>query len=93
MRVDYNVPMEEKDGHMVIHDNGNGVAGDEGNGICGMRERVRALGGTLVIESSRQSGTVVRIAIPLTPTDRLLSQAVASAAGTLPSPGPDRLAS
>lgn len=88
------VSMDARACLMVVRDNGHGVAGNEGNGICGMRERVRALGGTLTFESSRQKGTVIRIAIPLTPTDRLLAQVVAPASvAVLPSPGPDRLAS
>jgi two-component system sensor histidine kinase DesK len=91
--ADVSVSMDTRACHMVVHDNGHGVAGNEGNGICGMRERVRALGGTLVIEASRQAGTVVRIEIPLTATDRLLIPVVAVSAEALPSQGPDRLAS
>ncbi len=36
---------------MQINDNGRGGQSAEGNGISGMRERVRALGGTLTIDS------------------------------------------
>jgi two-component system, NarL family, sensor histidine kinase DesK len=88
------VSMDARHCVMIVRDNGHGLAGNEGNGICGMRERVRALGGVLAFESSRPKGTVIRIEIPLTPTDRLLSQVVASASpATLPPAGPDRLAS
>jgi two-component system sensor histidine kinase DesK len=55
---------------LCVADNGSGGVSDEGNGICGMRERVRALGGTLAFESERGKGTRVRIAVPLTAADR-----------------------
>ena len=58
---------------LCVADNGIGGVGDEGNGICGMRERVRALGGTLAFESERGKGTRVRIAVPLTAADRRLA--------------------
>jgi two-component system sensor histidine kinase DesK len=56
---------------MTIVDNGRGLAGDEGNGICGMRERVRSLGGTLSFESVAQKGTLLRISVPVPAGDRL----------------------
>lgn len=58
---------------LCVADNGSGGVSDEGNGICGMRERVRALGGTLAFESERGKGTRVRIAVPLTAADRRLA--------------------
>jgi two-component system sensor histidine kinase DesK len=58
---------------LCVADNGAGGVSDEGNGICGMRERVRALGGTLAFESERGKGTRVRIAVPLTAADRRLA--------------------
>ncbi|MEO7053150.1 MAG: histidine kinase [Rhodanobacter sp.] len=52
---------------MRIDDDGagglDGAAG--GNGICGMRERVRAIGGSLTIESPRGNGTRLRVVVPL----------------------------
>jgi two-component system, NarL family, sensor histidine kinase DesK len=75
---------------LCISDNGRGGIGADGNGICGMRERVRALGGTLVFESEKGKGTRVVIRVPLTETDRRL----AAAAPALPGlPGDERLAS
>ncbi len=50
-----------------IHDNGRGCATDEGNGLRGMRERVEALGGSLLRES--QSGTRLTIEFPLNPSE------------------------
>lgn len=52
---------------MRIDDDGAGGldgAGD-GNGICGMRERVRAMDGSLSIESPRGSGTSLRVVVPV----------------------------
>jgi two-component system sensor histidine kinase DesK len=49
-----------------IADNGRGGVRDDGNGLCGMRERVRAIGGTLLLDSPSGRGTTIRIQIPLT---------------------------
>jgi len=57
---------------MTIADDGRGLVGGEGNGICGMRERVRALGGTLAFEPVPPKGTLLRIEIPLRPDDHAL---------------------
>jgi two-component system sensor histidine kinase DesK len=50
---------------MLISDNGRGGIDVDGNGLCGMRERVRALGATLGIESPRGHGTRLRIVAPV----------------------------
>jgi two-component system, NarL family, sensor histidine kinase DesK len=50
---------------MQICDNGRGGQRAEGNGINGMRERVRALGGTLTIESPPKRGTRLSVYVPL----------------------------
>ncbi|HEY4091253.1 MAG TPA: sensor histidine kinase [Luteibacter sp.] len=55
---------------LCIADNGSGTTGTEGNGLCGMRERVRALGGTMSFESTKGKGTRVMICIPLTAGER-----------------------
>lgn len=55
---------------LCIADNGRGTAGTEGNGLCGMRERVRALGGTMSFESEKGKGTRVMVRIPLTAGER-----------------------
>jgi two-component system sensor histidine kinase DesK len=51
--------------HMRISDNGRGGLAAHGNGISGMRERVRALGGTLAIASPARGGTTLDIDVPL----------------------------
>lgn len=58
---------------MQINDDGRGGVADDGNGISGMRERVRALGGTLAIESPRGHGTRLRVVLPV-PLLRLVPQ-------------------
>ena len=50
---------------MLISDNGRGGIDQDGNGLCGMRERIRVLGGTLTIESSRGQGTRLRVVVPV----------------------------
>jgi two-component system sensor histidine kinase DesK len=59
---------------MLISDNGRGGIDADGNGLCGMRERVRALGATLAIESPRGHGTRLRIVAPV-PILRLVETA------------------
>jgi two-component system sensor histidine kinase DesK len=56
---------EAKRFHMRISDNGCGGLAAHGNGISGMRERVRALGGTLAIDSPARRGTTLDIEVPL----------------------------
>ena len=50
---------------MRISDNGRGGLAAHGNGVSGMRERVRALGGTLAIASPAGRGTSVDVRVPL----------------------------
>ncbi|GAB3783413.1 sensor histidine kinase [Dyella agri] len=51
--------------HMRISDNGRGGLAAHGNGISGMRERVRALGGTLAIDSPARRGTTLDVEVPV----------------------------
>lgn len=73
---------------LCIADNGRGAGGPEGNGMCGMRERIRALGGTVAVEAERGKGTRVLIRVPLTDADRRLA-----ATSTPRLSGDERLAS
>ena len=50
---------------MLISDNGRGGIASDGNGLCGMRERLRALGGTLAIDSPHGGGTRLQVLVPL----------------------------
>jgi two-component system sensor histidine kinase DesK len=54
---------------MRIVDDGRGGIDGEGNGLAGMRERVRALGGSLAIASPR-GGTTLEIVVPLPVMER-----------------------
>ncbi|HEX8777106.1 MAG TPA: sensor histidine kinase [Rhodanobacter sp.] len=56
--------------HMRISDNGRGGVAAHGNGISGMRERVRALGGTLAIASPARRGTTLGVDVPLRAASR-----------------------
>jgi len=49
---------------MRVSDDGRGCAREEGNGVAGMRERVRQLGGSLVLASTR-NGTALEVEVPL----------------------------
>jgi Signal transduction histidine kinase len=55
---------------MRIGDNGRGGLAAHGNGVSGMRERVRALGGALDIDSPVGRGTRVSIRVPLAAVQR-----------------------
>ncbi|MBD8871791.1 sensor histidine kinase [Rhodanobacter sp. DHB23] len=66
--------------HMRISDNGHGGLAAHGNGISGMRERVRAMGGTLAIASPARRGTTLDVEVPL----RALSRPVAADARPAP---------
>jgi two-component system, NarL family, sensor histidine kinase DesK len=61
------VQVERVNGHcrMEIHDDGCGGLAVEGNGLRGMRERVEALGGSLLRDTSR--GTRLTIHLPVDP--------------------------
>ena len=65
---------------MRISDNGRGGIDGEGNGLCGIRERVRALGGTLEIDSPRRGGTSLLVKVPV-PVLRLVSPRPSSPVG------------
>jgi two-component system sensor histidine kinase DesK len=76
-----------------ISDNGRGGIESDGNGLSGMRERVRALGGTLAFESPRGQGSRLRVVVPL-PILRLVESSRSapepSMAGPLTQPVTDR---
>lgn len=67
-----------------VSDDGRGGVASDGNGLCGMRERVRALGGLMSIDSPRGRGTVLLITVPL-PQPRLIAS-VAGEASARPLP-------
>ncbi|WP_243049857.1 sensor histidine kinase [Dyella sp. RRB7] len=54
-----------------VADNGRGGIGDHGNGLCGMHERVKALGGSLKVDSPAGRGTRLLITVPLRQRNRL----------------------
>lgn len=54
-----------------IGDDGRGGVHADGNGLAGMRDRVRALGGTLSVDSPRNGGTRLLVRVPLAWRDPL----------------------
>jgi two-component system sensor histidine kinase DesK len=70
---------------MQISDDGRGGVADDGNGISGMRERARALGGNLTIESPRGHGTRLRVVVPAPPSRRMeMSRALPVSVAVVP---------
>jgi two-component system sensor histidine kinase DesK len=63
-RAEVRFVREESRLRMRIADDGRGASSAEGNGVVGMRERVRALGGSFEFASSK-TGTAVEVAVPL----------------------------
>lgn len=55
---------------LEVKDDGRGCGSGPGNGLTGMRERVEALGGTLLLDSASGAGTRLRLLLPLDPTGR-----------------------
>ncbi|RDZ29089.1 sensor histidine kinase [Lysobacter silvisoli] len=49
---------------LLIADDGRGGAGREGHGLTGMRERLRAVGGSVEIDSPPGAGTRLRLILP-----------------------------
>lgn len=63
-RVEALLVADPKHVQLTISDDGRGGIAADGNGLSGMRERVRALGGTLSIESPAGRGTRLQIVVP-----------------------------
>jgi signal transduction histidine kinase len=63
------VEVETQDGTLQVSVHDDGVGGADlahGTGLVGLRDRVEALGGTLVLSSPQGEGTSLRIELPLT---------------------------
>ncbi|WP_322474202.1 sensor histidine kinase [Deinococcus sp. AB2017081] len=60
--VDVTLTPHGRGWRLVVHDDGIGGAGPEGSGLTGMRERLRAIGGTL--ERSGAGGTTLTATLP-----------------------------
>ncbi|WP_343977501.1 AAA family ATPase [Pseudonocardia aurantiaca] len=56
--------------HVVVRDNGDGGADfTRGTGLVGLKDRVEALGGRILLDSPRGAGTSLRVDLPLTATN------------------------
>jgi two-component system, NarL family, sensor histidine kinase DesK len=75
------VALLERDGsvHCTIEDNGLGGPIREGNGLRGMRERLRAVDGTVKLTGSAHGGTSLEITLP--PAGESLAQPAAQTTG------------
>jgi two-component system sensor histidine kinase DesK len=74
---------EAKTVQLCIGDDGCGGVQADGNGLAGMRDRVRALGGTLGVDSPRNGGTRLCVRVPLAWRDPLPSPRAVDAAGDM----------
>ena len=56
--------------HVTVRDDGGGGADfTGGTGLAGLKDRVEALGGQILLDSPRGGGTTLRVEFPLTTTD------------------------
>jgi two-component system sensor histidine kinase DesK len=69
---------------LCIEDDGRGGIDTEGNGIAGMRDRIRALGGTLLVHAPRGGGTHLQVRVPW----REMARSAYLASGDEPPPMP-----
>jgi two-component system, NarL family, sensor histidine kinase DesK len=51
---------------LLVRDDGRGGADRFGNGLSGLRERINALGGRLILDSPRSGGTLLQIDVTIT---------------------------
>jgi two-component system sensor histidine kinase DesK len=78
-KVDFII--DERGLRMQISDDGCGGLSAHGNGVSGMRERIRALGGSLQIDSPPRRGTVLTVRVPLDRDKVVVDAPDASTAG------------
>ena len=64
-RAEVSVRVEDGTLHVAVRDDGAGGARPDGRGLVGLRDRVEALDGRLLIDSTRMRGTLVAAEIPL----------------------------
>lgn len=69
-RVRVSITIDDRNLIMEIYDNGKGITQNQINnpnslGILGMKERSMLLGGEFIIKSTMNSGTIVRVKIPI----------------------------
>ncbi len=80
----------KREGHqlqLLVIDDGRGGIGEDGNGLAGIRERIAALGGTVLIQSPRGHGTRLQLCVPMAASaaaSATASVAASTAAGAQP---------
>lgn len=76
-RVEVIVGFELGEMRLLIRDDGNGFefdavdSSDGGNGVPSMKRRANAIAGRLEIDSAKESGTVIRLFVPIDRTTRM----------------------
>ncbi|UGB39838.1 sensor histidine kinase [Frateuria soli] len=86
-RASVTVAFENEMLQMHISDNGRGGLAAHGNGVSGMRERVRALGGTLAIDSPPRHGTTLSIRVPVKAQAGVAAESRVTEASLFPATG------
>ena len=71
-RIDVQLQEAAGEIHLIVRDSGTGfdveaVKHGKGLGLTSMRERVRLVNGTILIESKLMGGTTVRVSVPFRP--------------------------
>ena len=69
-RIEVQIQEESGEIHLIVNDSGQGfdigaAKGNRGLGLTRMRERVRLVGGTIVINSVPLAGTTIQVRVPL----------------------------
>ena len=57
---------------LTVHDDGDGGADVSGSGLSGLRDRASSVGGRLVVDSGRGTGTTLRLVVPAPAENRAL---------------------
>ena len=73
------IGVEESSVVLEVIDDGRGGSGPEGAGLTGMRERIDALGG--VVQRDGDSGTRVRVTLPVEATTRAIGARASESSG------------
>ena len=90
---DVGICLTEEDGalHLSVRDDGVGGADPQrGSGLIGLRDRVEALGGTILVESPQGAGTTMLVTLPITPEPASVNDSRGRSAPQAPYGGPPR---
>ena len=69
-RIEAQLQEESGEIHLIVSDSGSGFdvkapGRNRGLGVTSMQERVRLVGGTIVIDSEPEAGTTIQVRVPI----------------------------